>query len=84
MAQVNNWASFAGGFALTKSELQLHLPIIPSTIPFDIAVLYRPKLDRTAILILSKNHKKDFYTNNANNPLCQYLGEPVSETVFNN
>lgn len=83
MAQVNNWASFSGGFVLPKSELQLHLPVIPSTIPFDIAVLYRPKLGRTAILILSKNHKKDFYVNNANNPISQYIGKPVSEDVFN-
>jgi hypothetical protein len=83
MAQVNNWASFSGGFALENCQLQLHLPIIPSTIPFDIAVLYRPKLNRTAILILSKNHNKAFYINNPNNPLSQYLGKPVSETVFN-
>lgn len=83
MAQVNNWASFAGGFALENCQLQLHLPIIPSAIPFDIAVLYRPKLDHTAILILSKNHIKAFYINNPNNPLSQYLGKPVSETVFN-
>ena len=84
IVQVNNWASFAGGFSLAKSELHLHLPIIPSTIPLDIAVLFRPKLDRIAILILSKSKSQDFYIDNPNNPISQYLGDPVSETVFKN
>jgi hypothetical protein len=84
VVQVNNLASISGGFSLANCKLQLHLPILPSTLPMDIAVLFRPKLDRTAILILSKTHDKDFYINNPNNPLSQYLGEPVSETNFDN
>jgi len=81
--QINNWASFSGGFNLDNCKPLLHLPMMPTSVPFDCAVIFNPVPNKTAILVMSKNFTKNEFINNPENPLNPYLENPVSATVFN-
>jgi len=75
MGLITNWAPFSKELKLKGAKEALHLPLTTAKgkIPYDVAIIFRPKEDKIAVIYYtSKYTKKDFLAGDL----------PVSEEVF--
>lgn len=81
-AIISNWSSFAINFVVDDTQFDLHIPILPTKLPSDTMIIFKSRPNTTALLVLSKWHKRDYFTDNDKNALYQYLDQPVSDMIF--
>ncbi|MDB2592915.1 hypothetical protein N9Y17_04380 [Gammaproteobacteria bacterium] len=79
---ITNWSSFAKDFKINQTYYDLHIPLLPLSLPSDAMVIFKCRPNTLAIMILSKYHSFDYFVNNPQNPLSQYLDQPISTAIF--
>ena len=75
MGLITNWAPFSKEIKLRGAKEKLHLPLTTAKgkIPYDVAIIFRAKENKTAVIYYSSKYsKEDFLAANL----------PVSEEVF--
>ncbi len=75
MGLITNWAPFSKELKLKGAKEALHLPLTTAKgkIPYDVAIIFRPKEDKIGVIYYTSNYtKKDFLAGDL----------PVSEEVF--
>lgn len=72
-----NWATFAGSFELKDCEQSVHLPLYdPATFPADVAIIFKPKPDKLAVMYLAKTVSRAKLIS-----MCE-VGATVSDKMF--
>jgi len=75
MGLITNWAPFSKEIKLKGAKEILHLPLTTAKgkIPYDVAIIFRPKEDKTGVIYYTSKYSKEAFL---------AAGLPVSEEIF--
>lgn len=75
MGLITNWAPFSKEIKLKDAKEALHMPLTTAKgkIPYDVAIIFRPKEDKTAVIYYTSKYSKNEFL---------AAGLPIAEEVF--